>query len=144
MTLNTIILALENSPSDLELIIYLVTKLQLKPETRVILSHVVATENHELEREADRPQTDVEAIPYLVIEKQFKLYQEKLPCQTKIEILVGDPSEEIIRLSNIYNADLIAIGSRGLKGINRIVQGSVSSQVVAEATCSVLVVKSRA
>ena len=56
---------------------------------------------------------------------------------------MGDPSEEIIRLSHIYSADLIVIGSRGLKGINRILKGSVSSQVVADAVCSVLVVKPR-
>ncbi|MDJ0554935.1 MAG: universal stress protein [Microcoleaceae cyanobacterium MO_207.B10] len=143
MALKTIILALENSPSDLELIIYVVTELQLKLETTVVLSHVVATENNDLDNLADRPQIDVEEIPYLAIEKQLKLYQEKFPCQTKLEIIVGDPSEEIIRLSNIYNADLIVIGSRGLKGINRILKGSVSSQVVPEATCSVLVVKPR-
>ncbi|MGB3508671.1 MAG: universal stress protein [Microcoleaceae cyanobacterium] len=143
MTLKTIILALDNSPSDLEVVIHVVTKLQLQPETRIILSHVVATKNNELDREADRPQADVKDIPFLAIEKQLKLYQEKLSCQTEVEILVGEPSEEIIRLSNIYSADLIVIGSRGLKGINRILQASVSSQVVAEASCSVLVVKQR-
>lgn len=143
MTLKTIILALDNSPSDLEVVIHVVTKLQLQPETRIILSHVVATKNNELDREADRPQADVKDISFLAIEKQLKLYQEKFSCQTQVEILVGEPSEEIIRLSNIYNADLIVIGSRGLKGINRILQASVSSQVVAEASCSVLVVKER-
>ncbi|MBC6435836.1 universal stress protein, partial [Nostoc sp. HG1] len=43
----------------------------------------------------------------------------------------------------IYKTDLIIIGSRGLMGMKRIVQGSVSSQVVEEANCSVLVVKPR-
>ena len=141
MTLKTIILALDNSPSDLELVIYVIKQLQLQPETRVILSHVVPPKNYELD--ADRPQANVEEIPYLAIEKQLKLYQEKFICQTKLEIVMGEPSEEIIRLSNIYTADLIVIGSRGLKGINRILQVSVSSQVVAEATCSVLVVKQK-
>jgi nucleotide-binding universal stress UspA family protein len=56
-------------------------------------------------------------------------------------MVTGDPSEEIIRLANIYQADLIVIGSRGLTGMNRILQGSVSSQVVENAHCSVLVVK---
>ncbi|MHC5718278.1 MAG: universal stress protein, partial [Nostoc sp.] len=43
----------------------------------------------------------------------------------------------------IYKTDLIIIGSRGLIGMKRIVEGSVSSQVVEEANCSVLVVKPR-
>jgi nucleotide-binding universal stress UspA family protein len=34
------------------------------------------------------------------------------------------------------------IGSRGLTGLQRILEGSVSSQVVADAPCSVLVIKS--
>ena len=48
--------------------------------------------------------------------------------------------EEILRLANIYQADLIILGTRGLKGVERIFHDSVSSQVVAEASCSVLVV----
>lgn len=143
MALKTIILALDNSPSDLELVIHVLTELQLQPETRVILSHVVATSHDALGQEVPRPQPESEEIPDRGIEKQLKLYQEKLPCASEVEIVVGDPTEEIVRLSNIYSADLIVIGSRGLQGINRILQGSVSGQVVADATCSVLVVKHR-
>ena len=49
--------------------------------------------------------------------------------------------DELVRLANIHQADLIVIGSRGLTGMNRILKGSVSSQVAADAHCSVLVVK---
>jgi nucleotide-binding universal stress UspA family protein len=55
--------------------------------------------------------------------------------------VTGDVAEEIVRLANIYKADLIVIGCRGLTGLKRILEGSVSSQVVGEAVCSVLVVK---
>ena len=48
--------------------------------------------------------------------------------------------EEILRLANIYQVDLIILGTRGLKGVERILKDSVSGQVVAEASCSVLVV----
>jgi nucleotide-binding universal stress UspA family protein len=54
---------------------------------------------------------------------------------------MGEPTEEIIRLANIYRADLIVLGSRGLTGVNRILKGSVSSQVVSDAPCTVMVVK---
>lgn len=64
-----------------------------------------------------------------------------MPVDSHLELVNGDPAEEIIRLANIHKADLIVIGSRGLTGMTRIVQGSVSSQVVEEAHCSVLVVK---
>ncbi len=141
MAFKTIIVALNNSQSDLETVIQALTEFHLTSETRVILSHVVAMEKSDLE--VDKPQSDREKIFIGEFEKQLKLYQEKLPCKTEVEVVIGDPTEEIVRLSNIYSADLIVIGSRGLKGINRILQGSVSSQVIAEANCSVFVVKQR-
>lgn len=91
---------------------------------------------------ADKPHIDSEAL-HLDIEKQLQSYQGKLPGESEVEIVRGDPSEEIIRLANIYQADLIVIGSRGLTGVKQILQGSVSNQVVEDAPCSVLVVKPR-
>ncbi len=143
MAFKTIIVALSNLQSDLEPVIQALTEFHLTSETRVILSHVVATEKSDLDREVDIPQSEREKISVGEFEKQLKLYREKLPCTTEVEVVIGDPTEEIVRLSNIYSADLIVIGSRGLKGINRILQGSVSSQVIAEANCSVFVVKQR-
>jgi nucleotide-binding universal stress UspA family protein len=61
-----------------------------------------------------------------------------------IELANGDPAEEIVRLANLYTAELVVIGSRGLKGVDRVIQGSVSSQVLENVACSVLVVKAAA
>ncbi|NEP86102.1 MAG: universal stress protein [Okeania sp. SIO2C2] len=143
MAFKTIIVALSNSNSDLDLVIQALAEFHLTSETRVILSHVVAAEKSDLDRKADQPQAEGKNISVGEFEKQLKVYREKLPCTTEVEVTTGDPTEEIVRLSNIYNADLIVIGSRGLKGINRILQGSISSQVVAEANCSVFVVKQK-
>ena len=138
--LNTIVVALEGS--DLSgRVIETVQQLQLSPSVKIILAHVIPAADSDLEIAADRPQSEEQAIPYRHIEKQLKAYQASLPCQSELEIVMGDPAEEIIRLANIYHADLIAIGSRGLTGVKRILQGSVSSQVVTDAPCSVLVVK---
>ncbi|HEY9650816.1 MAG TPA: universal stress protein, partial [Coleofasciculaceae cyanobacterium] len=73
--------------------------------------------------------------------KQLQSYQAQLPCESEIEIVMGEPAAEIIRLAHIYQANLIVIGTRGLTGLKRILEGSVSSQVVTDAPCSVLVVK---
>jgi nucleotide-binding universal stress UspA family protein len=91
---------------------------------------------------ADLPHEYAKEIPYRQIEKQLELYQQQLPCASEIEIVTGEPVTEIIRLAHIYHCDLIAIGCRGLTGVSRIIQGSVSSQVCNESPCSVLVVKS--
>lgn len=135
--LKTILAALDGSEIQ-ERVIQSLEELQLQPTTKIVLAHVVLAIDREVA--SDRPQA-VEGLSYLQIEKQLQSYQAKLPGESIIEIVTGDPAEEIIRLANIYQADLIAIGSRGLTGVKRIIQGSVSSQVVENAPCSVLVVK---
>jgi len=67
-----------------------------------------------------------------VLQKRFK----------KIQVLskVGDPSTEILRIAEKLGADLIAVGSRGLRGIKGLM-GSVSRNVLTHARCSVLIGK---
>lgn len=138
--LKTVVVALDGSVAQ-ERVIQSLEQLQLQPTTKIILSHVVSPPESDEEQIADRPQSGFEGLPYLQIEKQMQSYQAQLPGESALEIVTGDPAEEIIRLANIYQADLIVIGSRGLTGVKRIIQGSVSSQVVENAHCSVLVVK---
>lgn len=138
--LNTILVALDGSEIA-ERVIETLDELLLSQDSLVILCHVFPTPESELELPADRPQSEAPKFSDFQIEKQLRSYQEKLPVNSELELVTGDPADEIIRVANIYKADLIVIGSRELTGIKRIVQGSVSSQVVEEANCSVLVVK---
>jgi nucleotide-binding universal stress UspA family protein len=135
-----ILVALDGSEIA-ERVIQVLNELALAPDSKVILCHVFPTPESEMELPADRPHSDSPTLSYFHIEKQLQSYQESLSVHSELELVTGDPADEIIRLANIYQADLIVIGSRGLTGIKRIVQGSVSSQVVEEASCSVLVVK---
>jgi nucleotide-binding universal stress UspA family protein len=119
-------------------------QLQIQPQGKVVLIHVVKRDREALDIVVDRPQADLESFPLNQIEKQLQAYQKELICNSELEIVTGDPAEEIIRLSNIYKSDLILVGSRGLTGMQRILLGSVSSQIVADAPCSVMVVKPKA
>ncbi|HEY9836477.1 MAG TPA: universal stress protein [Vampirovibrionales bacterium] len=138
--ISTILVALDGSDLS-EQVIATLHNLKLETMTQVILANVMSQPTSDLDVLADRPQVETEDIPYRAIEKKLQSYQEQIPCKTELEIVTGDPAEEIVRLANIYQADLILIGSRGLTGMKRILQGSVSSQVVTDASCSVLVVK---
>lgn len=140
--LNSVLVALDGSEIS-ERVIQTLDNLALSKDAKIILCHVFLTPESEMELPADRPQPDSPTFSYFNIEKQLQSYQENLSVTSELELVTGDPAEEIIRLANIYKADLIVIGSRGLMGMKRIVQGSVSSQVVEEANCSVLVVKPR-
>ncbi len=57
------------------------------------------------------------------------------------EILEGDASDEIVRIAEARDADLIVIGSRGLGPVPGALLGSVSSAVARHADCPVVVVK---
>jgi nucleotide-binding universal stress UspA family protein len=138
--LDSVLIALDDSEIA-DRVIQTVQRLTLPSDGKVILCHVFPTPNSEMELPADRPHPESPTVSYLQVEKKLQSYQAELSVDSNVELVTGDPAEEIIRLANIYKSDLIVIGSRGLTGMTRIVEGSVSSQVVEEANCSVLVVK---
>ena len=53
----------------------------------------------------------------------------------------GEPPETIIDTAKGKNAGLIALGTYGRRGLKRLLMGSVTSEVVLNAPCDVLVVK---
>jgi nucleotide-binding universal stress UspA family protein len=54
---------------------------------------------------------------------------------------VGQAADEIVRTATEAKADLVVLGARGLSTVKRLVLGSVSTRVLHEAPCDVLVVK---
>ena len=57
------------------------------------------------------------------------------------QVLTGEPSLVIIQESADWDADCIFLGARGIGAIQRLMLGSVSSQVAAHAHCSVEVIR---
>jgi nucleotide-binding universal stress UspA family protein len=55
----------------------------------------------------------------------------------------GDAKSVIIDYARRWGADLIVVGSHGLKGLRRVLMGSVSNAVMHKAKCSVQVVRIR-
>ncbi|NJO80746.1 MAG: universal stress protein [Cyanobacteria bacterium RM1_2_2] len=137
--LGKILVALDGSELS-EQVIEMVQQLHLEPASTVVMAHVIVNSGADPDVAVDRPQAETETIPYHQLER-LQAYQAILPCKSTIELVTGDPAEEIVRLSNIHHSDLIVMGSRGLTGMSRILQGSVSNEVVEAAPCSVLVVK---
>jgi nucleotide-binding universal stress UspA family protein len=54
---------------------------------------------------------------------------------------VGDPADEILGAAKAFEAEVIVIGARSLGTVERLVLGSVSTKVMHESDCDVLVVK---
>ena len=65
----------------------------------------------------------------------------KAGVSTEYTQLAGNPGRLICELANNWSADLIIVGSRGLKGLKEMFLGSVSNYVTHHAPCSVLIVR---
>ncbi len=59
------------------------------------------------------------------------------------ELHSGPPADTLCRRAAELGADLVVVGSRGLSRLERLLLGSVSAAVAAQAPCSVLVVRPR-
>jgi nucleotide-binding universal stress UspA family protein len=59
------------------------------------------------------------------------------------EVLIrrGTPADEILQEAHSWGADCIFVGAKGIRGIDRLLLGSVASAVSARAPCSVEVVR---
>jgi nucleotide-binding universal stress UspA family protein len=57
-----------------------------------------------------------------------------------VSIKEGIPSEDIIKVSEEENIDLIIMGTAGRAGLNRFLLGSVAEKVVRSAQCPVMVI----
>ncbi|WP_333656477.1 universal stress protein [Dissulfurispira sp.] len=68
------------------------------------------------------------------ISSEFGIEVESLICE-------GEPPDVITDIAAGKKADLIAMGTYGRKGLKRLVMGSVTSKVIINAPCDVMVVK---
>ncbi len=71
----------------------------------------------------------------------FKKIGEDVGVKVETQVISGKPAEEIVKFAK--EDDLIIMPNIIKKGIDRILSGSVSEEVVRNAPCSVLVVKSK-
>lgn len=64
-------------------------------------------------------------------------------CEPDARIVCGKPYQEILRVAHTDAADLIVLGVHGHGPIDRMLFGSTAQQVVRQAECAVLTVRTR-
>jgi len=86
--------------------------------------------------------TDPAKEPVIVSEK-LRAAKDALPEGLKSETLEleGQPGDVLIKLADEKGADLIVMGSRGIGAFKGMFMGSVSSFVVSQSKCPVMIVK---
>ena len=106
----------------------------------IVLLHVYPTPVY--------PVADGGALPVVVEvprEKLMKDLEDMTPPDSTVAVgrvlVEGDPAFEILRVANVYDADLIVMGTHGRGGLSRVVMGSVAEAVTRKANCPVLTVR---
>lgn len=84
--------------------------------------------------------TTEEALQLKIAEIKNKF--SDIQCDFLLEI-GNDPSDLILKIQHDGDFDLIVMGSHGRKGFGRLLMGSVSESVMREATCPVMIIKSK-
>jgi nucleotide-binding universal stress UspA family protein len=84
-------------------------------------------------------QTDMRYKMINTLEKIKQKYENSVKIRTVV--LVGSAQDKIVGYANRQNVDLIVMGSKGLKGISRLLMGSVSRHVSEKVKCSVMIVR---
>jgi len=73
--------------------------------------------------------------------EEFKKIGESTQIPVSTYLMEGVPAEEIVKFAK--EDDLIVMASRGKKGLNKFLLGSVSEEVLRRAPCSVMIIKPR-
>lgn len=85
---------------------------------------------------ADRFQSEMEEL-----KQEFKSHNIDVITEVVVSPVKENAAVQIVAYANKHDMDLIIIGSRGLGNMKKMLLGSVSSKVVQQASCPVLVMK---
>ena len=88
--------------------------------------------------------TKVQEALFTEVELQLALAQTDARVDFFVHARIGKPAEEILDLATEIGADLIIVGSKGLRGLERLIVGSVSEKIVRAAGCTVEVARPKA
>jgi nucleotide-binding universal stress UspA family protein len=87
---------------------------------------------------ADRVRDELAA----TVEQELKNAKTQTRVHFHIHVRIArHPAKELLEIASEVGADLIIVGCKGLKGVERVVLGSVSEHVVREAQCTVVIAR---
>ncbi|HEX6727262.1 MAG TPA: universal stress protein, partial [Nitrospira sp.] len=128
-----ILFATDGSPSSTKALQFLTKQFKVKSETEpihVLLVHVMPFLRYLAVKEAGES---------LLAQEAAKL--EKAGYRVREFPRVGPAAEEILKVVSYEQPDLIVTGAKGRSGITGFLLGSVSTKLVHQSPCSVLVVR---
>ena len=76
-----------------------------------------------------------------MLEEKIEKYRNNENVSLEVQVLIGNPSDQIIKFANGERIELIIMGNTGLGGFSKIVSGSVAKNVSEKANCPVMLVR---
>ncbi len=105
--------------------IFVISVVDLYPEQMAVAPALVEKMSAEVREHLDRAAEKVE--------------KAGIACETIVH-MGGTPHEFIVQEARERSVDLIVMGTKGRTGLDRVILGSVSQNVIGHAPCAVLVV----
>ena len=76
-----------------------------------------------------------------MLEEKIEKYRNNENITIQTQVLIGKPPDEIIKFANNEKIDIIIIETTGMRGLSKIVAGSVARNVSEKAKCPVMLVR---
>lgn len=117
--------------------------MNLAPDTQIKLLTVLKAEETSIAlSEAKSGANNLHTAARQALADMVKVLEGLIPgCVISAEVLQGEPKSKIIEVARKWSCDLIVVGSRGKKGMDLILLGSVSQGILMQSPCPVLIVK---
>ncbi|RAP54396.1 MAG: hypothetical protein BZ137_02425 [Methanosphaera sp. rholeuAM130] len=146
MKFRKILLPVDGSPNSEQTIDYAL-KIAGKEKVELIILHVsdskrlTSLPDHSFEKDEE---VDAEDEGNKIVERVKRLIEEKEAYTDDIKITTlnvgGHPSETILKVATIKEADVIVIATSGKHMINRFLLGSVTEKIIRQSKIPILVV----
>lgn len=107
---------------------------------KLVLLNVVYFDEEEYGNKPEQLEKRMESGKKICSEAK-EMVRKEFGIEIESFVYEGEPPEVIARTAQEMKVDLIAMGTHGRRGIKRFIMGSVTSGVIGQAACDVLVVK---
>lgn len=135
-----IAVAIDGSENALRAAKHAITLVQYLPEAHLEVIYVADYNKAKDERLLSQSPESLTLKREQKVQPIIELAQD-FGVKTKITMLKGNPSQEIIKYVNSEEINQLVIGSRGLNTFQEMVLGSVSHKVMKHVNCPITIVK---
>lgn len=137
-----ILIAIDESPTS-EAALAAVSNHKWPTGSQIKLLYVIAGEKPVLKKlkKTQVPVQDPNQTKAAISEVAQNLQSRISNVSITYEVVQGSPGSQILKVAKNWKADLITMGTTNKKGIDKIILGSVSKQVLQKAQCPVLIIK---